>query len=174
MKQNAQVAQNSPQTSESTSEKRSQGAAENNANQQNPSASNEARSAQTAQNTDDKGLTVALNKVNGNPDQLTSHEKSLINTPSQHYTLQLYGARKLELAENMIAKHNLDGNAKIYHTKFQNKDWYVLVYGDYNSSSEALSAISKLPAGVQKLKPWAKPVAAVKESIRASLAAPLS
>lgn len=130
--------------------------------------------AQLAQS-EDKGLAVALNKVNANPAQLTAHEKSLIDLPSHHYTLQLYGARKLDLAEGIIAKNNLGDHAKIYHTQFQNKDWYVLVYGNYSSSAEAIRAISKLPPAVQKLKPWAKPVASVKEGIRASLpAAPVS
>ena len=101
--------------------------------------------------------------------QLTSGEKILLSMPNDRYTLQLFGARKIETAEKIIAENKLDSNAKIFHSTFKDKDWFVLVYGDFKSPSEAMAAVTNLPSAVQKLRPWVKPIAAVKESIRASL-----
>jgi len=89
--------------------------------------------------------------------------------PNEHYTLQIFGARKADTVKDLITSNNMDNNAKIYHTYFQNNDWFVLVYGDFNSPSDALAAIGNLPGPIQNLKPWVKPISTVKVGIRAAI-----
>lgn len=98
---------------------------------------------------------------------LTSDERSILSAPSDHYTLQLIGTSSKATLQKMIGANGLQHKAKVYHTTVKGKDFYGLVYGNYRSQAEARAAIARLPANLQQLKPWAKPYATVKASIKA-------
>jgi len=44
--------------------------------------------------------------------------------------------------------------------------WYMLLVGDYASSSEANDAISSLPVALRNQQPWARPVLKIQQQIR--------
>lgn len=94
--------------------------------------------------------------------QLNDFQKKLLKKQDDHFTLQLLGSRHLDQVEAVVEQNHLAKNSAIYHTYFKNKDWYVLVYGDYETPDDALSAIDRLPPMAQQLKPWVKPFASVK------------
>lgn len=89
-------------------------------------------------------------------DQLATHNKK----ESGKFTLQLLGSYHKDLvAKEMMAKH-LNGKANIYQTKFNNKDWYVLLYGRYQTQQEA-KEIAKSLENRLDMKPWVKPTATI-------------
>lgn len=113
-------------------------------------------------------LNLAGNKTATNLAQQTAiaHKKAskLVN---QHggYTLQLLGSyNKADVVKFMNA-NGLENQTAFYQTKFHGKDWYVLVYGHYQTASEAKAAIAQLPADLQKQKPWVKPMSSVQTAI---------
>lgn len=79
---------------------------------------------------------------------------------SQHsndaYGLQLYGAYKLEHVKNLQNELHLQNSTRIWHTKNQAKDWFVLTYGSYPSIADARLARDELPSNVSDLDPWVR------------------
>jgi septal ring-binding cell division protein DamX len=73
---------------------------------------------------------------------------------ARQYALQLFGSYELKDAKNIQDDLELHNNARIYHTKNKDKDWYVLTYGQYASASLAKEARGKLPEEVAELEPW--------------------
>lgn len=87
------------------------------------------------------------------------------SAPGSHFTLQLSGASQSN-SLNTFAKQQGLKNYLVYQTSRDGKPWYVLVSGNYASSAEAKSAISRLPAEVQAKKPWVKPVHQVQQDLK--------
>jgi len=100
--------------------------------------------------------------------KVTKGERRLLARDNTHYTLQILGAHNKAKIDNVIKRNHLDKKASVYHTYLKGEDWYVLIYGDYSTPAEALSAIDRLPPSAQQLKPWVKPIASVKVGIRAA------
>ncbi|MEH6445709.1 MAG: AAA family ATPase [Oceanospirillaceae bacterium] len=82
--------------------------------------------------------------------------------PDTGYTLQLLSAK----SEAGVVKFlkTMPNAEKMYH--FKNKAWNVVIYGQFSSKSAATAAIAKLPKQLQQLKPWAKSIKSVKNSIK--------
>lgn len=97
---------------------------------------------------------------------INSTEKRLSAADKQHYTLQVIGVSNLPALKRFMATHQLGSKASYYQTKFRNKDWYVLVYGEFATPAEARAAVKDLPKAVQNLKPWPRTIANVQESMR--------
>ncbi len=76
------------------------------------------------------------------------------------YTLQLLGAYRKDQIVKMIEKHHLY-DAGIYQTLYKNKNWYVLLYGQYKNKEEADLVAKKLEKQLA-VKPWTKPYSSVK------------
>lgn len=72
------------------------------------------------------------------------------------YGLQVYGAFQLNHVKNLQNEMQLSQETRIWHTKHQNKDWYVLTYGSYPSIADAKLAREALPSQVKDLEPWVR------------------
>ncbi|MTB66952.1 fimbria/pilus periplasmic chaperone [Providencia sp. wls1943] len=72
---------------------------------------------------------------------------------SRHYTLQLGSAASAEGLYEQARRHKLS-NYLVYETVRNNRQWYVLVYGEYPSIRSAKHAIQNLPSAFQRDKPW--------------------
>lgn len=92
----------------------------------------------------------------------TNQSGDLLSAPASNYTLQLSSASRSNSLE-AFAKNNRLTNYKIYKTIRNGQPWYVLIYGNYRTVSEAKNAISTLPASVQKKKPWVRKFQQVKQ-----------
>lgn len=75
-----------------------------------------------------------------------------------HYTLQLMGGKDLEDINNFVKANKLDGTATTFKTSRNGTDWYILLYGNYPTSSKATAAIKELPVALKTLEPWVKPI----------------
>ncbi|MDF3054233.1 MAG: hypothetical protein K0Q74_140 [Gammaproteobacteria bacterium] len=96
----------------------------------------------------------------------TSEEQRLLTLPSDHYTIQVLGSYSERDITSYINKHDLGGKVAYYRTSRDGRDWYVVLYSSYKTSTEAKAAISGLPAEIQKQKPWVKLLGSVQEDIK--------
>lgn len=99
-------------------------------------------------------------------DSLLAEEQHILSLPSDYYTVQVLGSYNEKEVAEFIHKYNLKGKAAYYRGDNKGKDWYVVLYGFYPTSAEAKAAIPTLPEGVQKQKPWVKPLMSVQEGIK--------
>lgn len=127
---------------------------------------------QSGNNNEDQNSTTEESKPSSNEHKSLIKEatKEAAKEPSSqgeherlngNFTLQLLGSHHRDLVvKEMKAKH-LGNKAKIYQTTFNNKDWFVLLYGRYESKNEA-NEVKKSLESQFDLKPWVKPTATLK------------
>ncbi|MBA2653569.1 MAG: hypothetical protein H0U71_00690 [Gammaproteobacteria bacterium] len=99
------------------------------------------------------------------PQSLTNDEKFLLNAPSDNFTLQLMGVREPEELTRFIRDNKVQ-EAKIFHTYYLDKDWYVLVCGLYKNHTEALQMMDNLPETIRTQKPWIRQISNIKKAIQ--------
>jgi SPOR domain len=99
------------------------------------------------------------------PKALTSDEKSILESSPDDFTLQLMGVRDTNELKKYIDNNHLQ-NARIIHTYYLNKDWYVLVSGLYKNHTEALKAIDTLPEEIKNHKPWIRQISSLQKAIQ--------
>ncbi|CAG9428357.1 SPOR domain-containing protein [Providencia alcalifaciens] len=83
---------------------------------------------------------------------------------SRHYTLQLGSAASAEGLYEQARRHKLS-NYLVYETVRNNRQWYVLVYGEYPSIRSAKHAIHNLPSAFQRDKPWVRSIQHVQSEL---------
>ena len=98
----------------------------------------------------------------------TVNEQAILRAPSHEYTLQLANAPSAAAAKGYIQTHHLGKAAKVYTRQVNGQTVHTVIYGHYQSRNAALAALRKLPASVQKAKPWPRPLSAVQAEIRAN------
>ena len=91
---------------------------------------------------------------------------AVLKLPSDHYSLQILGARLETTLEAFVADKNIMQPHYAIKLVRGGEPWYMLLVGDYASSSEANDAISSLPVALQNQQPWARPVLKIQQQIR--------
>ncbi len=81
------------------------------------------------------------------------------------YTLQLAALSSVSEVQEFLDRHNLDGDVYIYPTVRNERDWFIVSYGNYPTIQLARDAVSTLPSDVQQLEPWAKSLSQVHREI---------
>jgi DamX protein len=81
--------------------------------------------------------------------------------PQDRYVIQLFGSHDQSAALKYAQRSDLAGHTAIYTTLRDQQTLYVVVYGLYASRAEAVSASSRLPAEVARLKPFPRSVGEV-------------
>ncbi|MBL1415473.1 MAG: DamX [Moritella sp.] len=76
--------------------------------------------------------------------------------PAKNYTFQIAGLSRETQLKQYLSENELPENIWTYQTQRNNKPWYVVLYGSFSSVEQANAAKQKLPASVQKDKPWLK------------------
>ena len=85
--------------------------------------------------------------------------------PAKNYTFQIAGlSREIQLKQ-YLSENELSENIWTYQTQRNNKPWYVVLYGSFSSVEQANAAKLKLPASVQKDKPWLKRFAQIQRDL---------
>ena len=92
--------------------------------------------------------------------------EAVLKLPSDHYSLQILGARLETTLEAFVADKNIMQPHYAIKLVRGGEPWYMLLVGDYASSSEANDAISSLPVALQNQQPWARPVLKIQQQIR--------
>jgi septal ring-binding cell division protein DamX/type II secretory pathway predicted ATPase ExeA len=93
-------------------------------------------------------------------------QHKLLSLPSNNFTLQLLGSRSENNVRNFIAQNSNDDNISYFETRFQEKPWYVVVYGNYPDRAAAKAAVASLPRPLSELEPWARNLAQIQRDIR--------
>ncbi len=93
-------------------------------------------------------------------------EQELLGWPEKGYTLQMLGAREEQSVKTFIESQAQPERFYYFRTLFKGKPWHVVVYGQYADRASAVSAVKALPAGLQRLRPWARSIAGVKADIQ--------
>lgn len=76
----------------------------------------------------------------------------------ERFVLQLGAVSNLTALQRFLAEFEPDASLRVYHTLKDERNWYVIVMGDYASIAEARAAIPQLTIKIQALQPWAKPI----------------
>ena len=92
--------------------------------------------------------------------------EALLKLPSDHYSLQILGARLETTLEAFVAEKDVMQPHYAIKLVRGGEPWYMLLVGDYASSSEAKDAISSLPIALQNQQPWARSVLKIQQQIR--------
>lgn len=86
----------------------------------------------------------------------------------ESYTIQLISGSNVESIDNymQINSYNVGGNA-FHKYKFEKNDkaWYVLFCGVFDSRTEALAFSEKLPKNMQVSRPWARSFEHIQQEI---------
>lgn len=85
---------------------------------------------------------------------------------SRHYTLQLSAGADKGALQAYARQLTLPEQSWLYQTEYKGKPWYVLIQGDYESSSKAKAAIASLPAAAKKGPPWPKSFGQVQKEMK--------
>lgn len=81
-----------------------------------------------------------------------------ITKKTMPYTLQLLALSKEKNAKQFIKQHAMDKKAQYFQTKRAGKDWFVVVYGEYETATEAKHAAKLLQTSLkqEKIQPWVR------------------
>lgn len=99
----------------------------------------------------------------------TAAEKKLLAVPKQHYAIQLGGASSTKHFATLINRNGLKNKATYFQTYNNGKVWYVIVYGNFKTHTEAQIALKQLPAPLQAQHPWIRSYASIHTAIQSKL-----
>jgi len=85
--------------------------------------------------------------------------------PAKNYTFQIAGLSSETHLKQYLIENELPENVWTYQTVRNNKPWYVVLYGSFPSVEQANAAKLKLPARIQKDKPWLKRFAQIQREL---------
>ncbi|WP_428035126.1 AAA family ATPase, partial [Amphritea sp.] len=108
---------------------------------------------------------VVASKSVSSGSQLSEAEQALMGWPSTGYTLQMLGAGKQSSAEQFIQDQAEPQKFYMFQTRYKNKPWFVVVYGQYKDRNTAHAAAAALPSALAKLKPWARTIQGIQADI---------
>lgn len=92
-------------------------------------------------------------------------EKWFLSQNPSHYALQLLGVSTENKIINFIEKYGLNDDAGYYKTKFNGKDWFVLIYGDFTDADAAIGARESLPDYLKIPSPWVRSLKSIQIAI---------
>lgn len=96
---------------------------------------------------------------------LSVDEKWIMEQPKTNYTIQLIATGKESALKQFISENSLQDGARYYKSLRNNKDWFTLIQGSFDSSTTAKNAIKELAPGLQDMNPWVKPFSDIQEAL---------
>lgn len=90
----------------------------------------------------------------------------LLQQSSETYTIQLLGAYDATLLQKFYSTYPL-AQLAVFQTRYQNRDWYVLVAGIYANREQAQQGLDALPSELKReTQPWIRSIATIQGQIR--------
>ena len=96
-------------------------------------------------------------------------ETWLLQQNPTHFTLQLIGTSSQDKLETYIKKHKLQDKSAYFHRTLNNKDWYSLLYGNYNQHDTAATQAKQLKQTLGLDRVWIRQFRDVQALIAQSL-----
>ena len=81
------------------------------------------------------------------------------------YTLQILSLTKEVSSRAFIKKHKLEEQAAYFAVHKNERTWYAVTYGLYDSIEEAQTASESLPESIGDLKPWVRKTGRIQKSM---------
>jgi len=85
--------------------------------------------------------------------------------PGEDYLIQIAREESEKAAYAYLKKHKVTGPIGIYREALADKTTYIVTYGDYRDLKSAKDAITTLPEGVLKYKPWVRSYKSLKQAL---------
>ncbi len=82
------------------------------------------------------------------------------------YTFQMIGSWERSEMDDFIKKYALTGDVAVFASMRNNKVWYALIYGVYDSKSAALNASRQWPSPLNSVSPWLRRFDGVQTQIK--------
>jgi len=79
----------------------------------------------------------------------------------KRYTIQIVAAYDAAVVARVAARQDLQQARAIYRRKFNQKDWYMLLYGRFSSAGKARSVIRDLPQDIRAYGAWVRNLATI-------------
>jgi len=95
-----------------------------------------------------------------------SYAQRILDYQPQNYTLQLLGSYSETSAQTFIEENTDSAGYAYFETRFQDRPWFVVVFGSFPDRNAATAAIATLPAAQQALEPWARLLGGIQEDVR--------
>ncbi|WP_448215214.1 SPOR domain-containing protein [Endozoicomonas sp. 2B-B] len=97
--------------------------------------------------------------------KVTQPQGTIFSGPGNSYTIQWFSANKPEAIEKLKKRFPELKSAVTARYRKNQKDWYVLLQGQFTSSKEALAVLNspQLKDAVQVLYPWTRSVKSLKK-----------
>ena len=92
-------------------------------------------------------------------------KQELMAISDRSYTLQIAALNSLSETQSFITKYGIENDVRIYPTRRDNAQWFIITYKDFSTIQGARDARSELPQAVQDLEPWAKSMLQVHREI---------
>ena len=111
------------------------------------------------------GSVKQVRRLDPLPARLSAQRKQLMALPAEHYVLQMMAVRHGDKFLTAMERLHLGTQVHYYKMTYQDKAYYVLVYGDYPSLAEAKAALANLPPKVHAYRPWPRRVDSIHRSL---------
>jgi len=92
-------------------------------------------------------------------------EKWLLQQNPAHFTLQLIGTSSQNKLETYIRKHKLQDKAAYFHRRLEDRDWYSLLYGNYEQRDAAATTAKQLKKALGLERVWIRQLKDIQGSI---------
>jgi septal ring-binding cell division protein DamX len=83
-----------------------------------------------------------------------------------HYAIQLVAAHDKNVLSRVAGAGEWTAELAYYKGQYQGRDWYVLLYGDFPTAQQALSASGELPARIKAFQPWVRRFSWIQRELR--------
>ena len=97
---------------------------------------------------------------------ISDFEKSLLEYPESSYTVQIMGSHSEANVRRFIQEELVSPQRGYFETRFQEKPWFVVLLGQFESRSDATKAIEELPTPLRSLQPWIRSITDIQSDIR--------
>lgn len=113
----------------------------------------------------DSSSTTASHNPENNDNEVHGAEWILQQKKSA-YTYQLMGTWERAEVNEFIEKYSLSGDIAVFASMRENKVWYALIYGVYDSKNAALDANRQWPAPLNSVSTWLRRFDSVQTQIK--------
>lgn len=88
----------------------------------------------------------------------------LARAKDEQFTMQLIGVHDRNKLNAVVQEFSEPKLVDIVETTYEDKPWFVLIYGQYDSKAEAQKAVGSLPKSFEKQTPWIRTFSAIRKT----------
>lgn len=94
------------------------------------------------------------------------HEEWLLQRPPEHFTIQIAGTSRRAWLDEFVARHQLQGQIVWFRRQDQGREWYTILYGDYDNQAKAEAEIPELKSRLAIDDAWVRQFEPIQNTLR--------